>query len=98
MRAPKTFKRFGRAKRYADKLVPEPGYTVAIIKVARLYIVDYFSPIDSLEIINPNGTYTGTVTVRHLERLGNANHAKPGAVGMGGTEDKMFITARELAA
>lgn len=33
------------------------------------------SGLDTIELLGPDGVITATLTLRHLDRLGNANHA-----------------------
>jgi hypothetical protein len=48
-----------------------------IVQVGRHYVVGAIDDLTSINIINKDGHQKGTVTVRHLKRLGNANWARP---------------------
>lgn len=70
----KTYKRYGAAIKAAQG---QP-----IVRVGNLYIVGVDS-ITEVALICPKGGVAGNVTLRHLDRLGNANHAvrAPGPKG-----------------
>jgi len=66
-----------------------------VIRVGNLFLAAEVSDpvglgLTSVDLIGPKGQITGSVTMRHLERLGNANHAvaKPGYGYTGG--EKFF--------
>ena len=66
----KVFKRYSAARKAAAS---EP-----IIKVGDLFIVGVTEAngyLTEISLISGSGTITGSVTARHLDRLGNANHA-----------------------
>jgi CRISPR/Cas system-associated protein Csm6 len=71
------FKKFATAKTHANGL--------PIVRIDNLYIVietadKNFHGITSIDLIDTErGNITGTVTLRHLARLGNANWATPKA-------------------
>lgn len=59
-------------KSSSAKAASVSGY---VVRIGDLYI-----PLDSrelvmIDVIHPSGRITGCVTIRHLERLGNANWA-----------------------
>lgn len=66
----KTYKSYAAAVR-ANKA--NPGSI--LVKVGDVYVVGKFHSTTELAVISDTGTITGHVTLRHLERLGNANHA-----------------------
>jgi hypothetical protein len=70
----KTFKRYSAAKKAANG---EP-----ILRVGRgLYIVGITKDegyLTEIALISGDGSITASVTARHLDRLGNANHAVAG--------------------
>jgi hypothetical protein len=79
----KTFKKPGAALRAAGD---RPYLRIALAGGEDLYVVGDFESFSSIELISgpiaPVGSQTsptrivaGQVTIRHLERLGNANHA-----------------------
>lgn len=80
-----TFQTFRRASSAATAAGPRPYIKVGCGRDA-IYIVGDFDPMDSIELISPpqppKGSQprpvrhmTAQVTLRHFERLGNANHA-----------------------
>lgn len=67
----KAFKSYNRAKKAANG---QP-----VLRVGDLFIVGATrenSAVEEICLINVNGAITGSVTFRHLDRLGNANHAE----------------------
>lgn len=72
-------------KRYKAALIAANG--TPILRVhgfgkarGTLYIVGAGHEFTSLDLINGFGQLKGSISMMHLERLGNANHAKPGEV------------------
>jgi hypothetical protein len=66
----KTFKRFSAAKKAAKG---EP-----ILKVGDTFLVGVKQQdghYTEITLIAPEGCITGSITVQHLDRLGNGNHA-----------------------
>jgi len=66
----KAFKRFSAAKQAANG---QP-----IIRIGDTYLVGVTIDggyMTEISLIAPDGHISGNVTVRHLDRLGNANHA-----------------------
>lgn len=47
-----------------------------VLKIGNFYIVGDLQQITQIELID-KGSYVGQVTLAHLNRLGNANHAAP---------------------
>ena len=71
----KAFKTFKAAKAAAFPDLP-------VVRVGDLYLAPTHDNIigfglSSCEIIEPNGRIGGTITMRSLDRLGNANWATP---------------------
>ena len=66
----KAFKRFSAAKAAA---LGNP-----ILRIGDLFLVG-ISTVDkygvSIDLIDAKGTITGSITARHLDRIGNGNHA-----------------------
>jgi hypothetical protein len=69
----------------------DKGYIVrlGLVRGHVLYVIG-MSEIDDISIIFPSRGITGSVIVRHLERLGNANLANPDQ------NEASAIRAREL--
>lgn len=73
----RTFRKYGSAKKAAN------GNPVLVIRGGgtELYVVIPGDRMDvkltEIGLISGNGNYAGTVTVNHLNRLGNANYAVP---------------------
>lgn len=65
-----TFKRFSTAKKAAKG---QPILVVGDIFIVGVTKEEGF--LTEISILNGEGSVTGTVTARHLDRLGNANHA-----------------------
>lgn len=65
-----SYRRYAAAKRAA---AGRP-----IVRVAGIYLVADFADIDQIEVIQYDGHISGHVTLSHLQRLGNANHAIKG--------------------
>jgi len=68
----KTSKKFSTAKKYLEE-----GKAILKIHVGgeELYITNV-EELDSITLVNKKGSHTGFVIAHHLNRLGNANHAK----------------------
>ena len=64
----KAFKKFDTAVKHSNG---EP-----VLRVGDLYISG-LAALTEAEIINPDKYITGHITMRKLNELGNANHAKP---------------------
>lgn len=47
-----------------------------VLKVGDYFLAGEFQQMTQIELID-NGAYVGQVTLQHLNRLGNANHAAP---------------------
>lgn len=72
----KTFKQLGRAINYATK---EDGSRWPMVEVGGVWIVGDFDDVTTeVRLLDRNGCYAGQVSLKHLARLGNANHATPG--------------------
>jgi hypothetical protein len=83
----KSFKKFSTAKAHSNGL--------PIVKIDDLYIViesDLMgASLTSVELIDQaTGSYNATVTLFHLSRLGNANHASPRAGSHYGSGKNLF--------
>lgn len=71
----KAYKRYSAARKAANG---EP-----IVAIGDLYVVGITKAdgyLTEIKLIDGGGRICGNVTARHLDRLGNANHAKPGDV------------------
>ena len=66
----KVFKRYNTARKAAGD---SPILRIGNVKTPLYIPTD--DPLLEVSIIAPDGTITGNVTLRHLDRLGNANHA-----------------------
>jgi hypothetical protein len=70
----KTYLRYGSARAYAEQIGAD-----SIIRVGPVYVVPDAGSWISMDVINVGGERDGaidaTVTLHHLRRLGNANHA-----------------------
>jgi hypothetical protein len=80
----KSFKTLRNAREYAGQ--------GPIVQVGNLYLAapagDLLGAgLTEVSLIGPRGHVTGSVTLRHLERLGNANHAEAKRAFNG---DKLF--------
>jgi hypothetical protein len=65
----KVFKTYDGAKKASSGL--------PILRVGNLYIIGMKS-LDEVTLIDSKGTHCGNVTMKHLNRLGNANWATSG--------------------
>jgi hypothetical protein len=73
----KTYKRYPDAEKAANGA---PILAIEDLDDGKIYIV--FSANTNpkttmISLIREDGLHTGCVTLRHLDRLGNANHAQP---------------------
>ena len=64
----KAYKRFSTAQKNSEGKF--------IVRVGNLYVVGDFKSYTSIAILNTDGASLGHVTIKHLQRLGNANWAK----------------------
>jgi hypothetical protein len=78
----KLFAHWTRASRYAQALPRKAGEVPVVLRVGRKYLGLVADGLLSVEVYaltqtaqDTHANVSGTVTLRHLERLGNANHA-----------------------
>jgi len=64
----KAYKKFSTAQKNSEGKL--------IVRVGDLYVVGDFKSYTGIAALNTDGTVLGHVTVKHLQRLGNANWAK----------------------
>lgn len=67
----KVYRRFSTARKVAKgEPILRIGHQLYVVGITK---ADGF--LTEIDLINGDGSVTGSVTARHLDRLGNANHA-----------------------
>lgn len=67
----KTYKRYSAAKKAANG---EPIIRVGNLFLVGVTVADAYGV--SIDLLNGKGQITGSITARHLDRIGNGNHAE----------------------